>query len=161
MSDQMPDIKTAFPTFASFADADLDKIIATDEETNYHYEATMFSSIILYNEGTHFRIEKLPQFAQLSPVNGTVFMDVNGDNKDELIIAGNMYGSEIETSRADASVGLVLTSDATGKFSHIPAVESGFYMQNDVKDMKPIQLAGGKKAFLVSCNDGELKLWSK
>ena len=157
MSQQMPGIAETFPTYSKFADAGMDDILGEKKTAGYNYEAVLFSSIILWNDGGKFRIEKLPKEAQISPINGIVPVDINKDGKLDLITAGNMYGSEIETTRADAGIGSVLINEG-GSFKSVPASESGLFLQYDVKDLQAIKLANGKQAVLAGCNNDLLRL---
>ena len=43
----------------------------------------------------------------------------------DLLVAGNMYGSEVETPRNDASIGLVLIGDGQGGFQALSAGQTG------------------------------------
>lgn len=157
MSQQMPEIANTFPTYSKFADAGMGDIIGDKKENSYNYEAVIFSSVILWNEQGKFRIEKLPKEAQVSPVNGIIPIDYDKDGKLDIITAGNMYGSEIETTRADAGIGNILQNTGSN-FKAIPAQKSDLYLQYDVKDLKKIKLANGKTGVLVGGNDDILRL---
>ena len=103
-SQQMPFIAEKFESYHDFADANLNDIIGSGLENALHYEAKMFESIILQNDGGQFSIKKLPTETQLSTINGIVVDDFDKDGKTDVVIAGNMFGSEPETTRADASI---------------------------------------------------------
>ncbi len=52
-------------------------------------------------------MHELPNRTQISSINDMVEMKYD-DNDSAIIIAGNLYGTEVETPRNDASIGLVL-----------------------------------------------------
>jgi len=158
MSEQMPNIATTFPDFNTFANADIDEILKEGKSKSLKLEAVNFSSIILWNDPNGFRIQKLAKEAQISPVNGIVVEDLNRDGKLDLIVAGNLYGSEIETTRADAGLGLVLLNDGNN-FKPVEPSESGLYLPYDVKDLAAIKI-GNSTSFLVGCNNDEIRLIS-
>ena len=79
------------------------------------YNAYIFSSIYLENKGGEFEIHRLPVEAQLSTVNDILIEDVDNDGNDDLILAGNLYASEVETPRADAGLGLWLKGNGKGQ----------------------------------------------
>ena len=79
-------------------------------------------------------------------------------NSTAFIVAGNLYGSEVETPRNDASIGLVLKSDAKGEIRVIPPSESGLAVKGEVKAIGKIKLASGKDGFLFAINNDSLKL---
>ncbi len=86
-------------------------------------------------------------------------MDMNGDGHFDLIVAGNLYQSEVETPRNDAGVGLILLGNGRGSFEPVPAHESQLYMEGDVKDMSFIELANGKKGLISARNDDFVQLF--
>ncbi len=69
------------------------------------------------------------------------------DNLD-LILVGNLYVSEVETPRNDASNGLFLKGDGKGGFKAFTSLKSGLYAPGDVKDMAKLSI-GGKEHFLI------------
>jgi hypothetical protein len=80
------------------------------------------------------------------------------DNSTAFIIAGNLYGSEVETPRDDAGIGLILTSNAKGEIKVVPPSESSLMIKGEVKVIRKIKLVSGKYAFLFAINNDSLKL---
>jgi hypothetical protein len=80
------------------------------------------------------------------------------DNCTAFIIAGNLYSSEVETPRNDASIGLVLISDSKGEISAVPPSESNLRISGEVKVIRKIKMASGKDAYLFAINGDSLKL---
>ncbi len=75
-------------------------------------------SIVAINEGNgKFRIEPLPQQVQLSSVNAIELADINGDNKSDMILGGNLFGFPPQFGRLDASYGHVLINEGNGKLT--------------------------------------------
>lgn len=153
-SEQIPGIQDKFPTFEAFANADLQKVYGDDLQEAVKYEVNQFSSIVLYQDAAgKFSVKELPKEAQKSPVNGIVIKDVNNDQKPDLIVAGNMYQSEIETGRADSGTGHILINKGNRDFSVIPVHESGLYLDHDVKSLKLIELGKNKKPVILVGNN--------
>jgi hypothetical protein len=118
----------------------------------------MFQSICLENLGKgEFNIHELPMEAQVSSINGIIIEDADKDGIKDLIIAGNMYGSEIETPRNDAGVGLFLKGKGDCCFQAVPMYESGLSLPYDVKDMKKIKLKDGT-GIIAGVNDSPLRI---
>ena len=103
-----------------------------------------------------FSSKALPDQAQFSPINKSAFIDLNQDGKKELIIAGNMFQTEAETSQADAGIGAVFTIDGQN-FKAYNTLESGFFAPFDAKDILSLKTAQGKSLILVANNDGPLQ----
>ncbi len=158
-SQQIPGLAGKFPTFQEFAQHSLMEIYGEDQLKNsLGYKSEMFQSICLENQGRgEFAIHELPMQAQVSSINGIIVEDVDKDGIKDLIIAGNMYGSEIEIPRNDASVGLFLKGKGNCDFQAVPMYESGLCLPYDVKDMKEIKLKDGT-GILAGVNDGPLKI---
>ena len=144
-SEQIPDIKEKFATFEEFAIADINAVYGENLKEAIKYEVNQFASIILYQDAAgQFSVKELPRQAQMSPVNGIVVKDVNNDQLNDLIIAGNLYQSEIETGRADSGTGSILLNRGNKSFEALPVHESGLYLPHDVKSIQLIELGSNK-----------------
>ncbi|SHJ91096.1 Repeat domain-containing protein [Arenibacter nanhaiticus] len=156
-SDQMPFIKEKFKTYNEFGSASINEIYGDKLNQGISYEATDFASSILYNQGDTFTFSPLPNRVQLSSVNRIFVDDYNQDKKKDILLLGNLYGSEVETPRNDASYGFLLVGANNQEFEYLPNQESNLWAKGDVKDAALINLANGK-AILIAKNNGELSL---
>jgi len=159
-SQQIPSLKKKFPTYNDFGNATLKDVYGINLENSLHYNTTTFSTSYIENLGDgKFKISVLPNLAQISSVNGIILEDYNNDGIKDILIAGNLYGSEIETPRNDAGYGLLLTGNGKGKFMPVPNDQSGLFLKGDVKKLKNITLKGKTKAsILVAKNNDYLQL---
>ncbi len=161
-SEQMPFLTEKFPTFASFGNATLDEVYGKEKlEKSLSKQAKLFKTVLLVNEGGTFTKKVLPSEAQFSAVNGAVFHDFNQDGKKELLLAGNMFQTEAETSRADAGIGLMLHVDEAYNFEIVPTLESGFFVPGDVKAIQLLNATTDNPIVVVANNDGYLQLFGK
>jgi len=157
---QMPSIAERFETFEQFARAGLADVIGQNFERARHYTAKEFSSCFFENLGDgRFRKRALPWQAQLSPVNGIVSAEINGDGLPDLILVGNLFNSEVETTPADASEGLVMLSKGAFEYDCRIGTEIGFFAGRDAKHAISVEGGGGRYA-LVGNNDGPLQIFS-
>ncbi|MEO1050318.1 MAG: VCBS repeat-containing protein [Bacteroidota bacterium] len=153
---QMPSLAEKFPTFEAFGEADLRSVYGADLENALHYEAHNFASVYLENDGKgHYTIKPLPNEAQFSSVNSVVPHDFDADGNLDILIAGNLFASEIETPRNDAGMGLYLRGDGKGNFEPVSYTKSGFYTPGDVKDMTMLSVGAGvnKGVFILVANN--------
>ena len=113
-SQQIPSISKKFEDYNSFASANLVDVYGKEEldSAEIHYEAKTFATSYIENLGNgKFKIYKLSNEAQFSSVNKIIVKDFNRDGNKDILLGGNLFSSEVETPRNDASIGLFLTGD--------------------------------------------------
>jgi len=163
-SEQVPILKKKFPTYKSFANASIDDLFGASQiEASYRREVTEFRSMILINnqDGT-FRTKPLPVEAQLFPILLGVSLDVNKDGFEDLILAGNIYNTEVETPRLDSGTGLLLEADGQGWYNVIPNMKSGLDLSGNVKSLELLTSSKTHKGLLIAgVNDAELKVFEQ
>ena len=130
-------IKHKFKDFNSFASSKLLDILPNDKVKDaVIYEISNFESIILINESGKLIKQTLPIEAQVAPIKSSIVMDVNQDGNNDIVLVGNHYGVEVETTRYDAGFGAVLIGDGNNNFSFMPPSKSGFHIPLDSRDIK-------------------------
>ena len=153
-TEQIPDVGQKFPSFHDFSSSDVKDVYGEELSNSLKYDATMFESVILYQESPgKFAISKLPFDCQTAPVNGIIIEDINNDNKPDLILAGNLYQSEIETGRADFGTGEIVINQGDKKWKNLKVHESGFYIPGDVKSLELINVGAAKTPTLLVGNN--------
>lgn len=153
-SQQMPGIKKKFEDYASFSTATLEDVYTKKQlEKALHYQVKSFTSVYLENNNGTFVVRSLPNFAQVSSINQILVDDFDGDSKLDLVVAGNLFGSEIETPRNDASNGLFLKGDGDGGFCPVTSRVSGLFAPGDVKDLATIEVKGDDYLLVAKNND--------
>lgn len=157
--EQMPFIKTKFPSYSQFANANLKDIYGEGLEKALHLQAKEFRSLVLWNRGGTFEKTILPVETQFSAVHGIFSGDLDGDSSKDLVLCGNLFKTEVETTPADASAGLVLLS-RDHQFAPLSIQQSGVFLKTDVKDMKEIKI-GQKLGLIATSNNGPLKILLK
>ncbi|MDN5200429.1 VCBS repeat-containing protein [Fulvivirgaceae bacterium BMA10] len=159
-SQQMPFIKEKFKSYHEFGIATINDIFSDVAlQKSLHLKANTFASSYMENKGNgKFEIKPLPSLTQVSVVNGTVVKDFDRDNNLDILIAGNLYPFEVETTRADAGIGLLLKGDGKGNFEPVPSYESGFFVDGDVRELKSLKLAKNGFGILAGKNNSNLQL---
>ncbi len=152
-SQQMPGIKRKFGNYADFSVATLEDVYTEEYlENSLHYQVKSFASVYLENKNGRFVTHKLPNLAQLSSINQILVEDVDKDTNLDVLIVGNLHGSEVETPRNDASNGLLLLGNGKGEFKPMNALESGFFVPGDTKDMVKITVNSEPHIMVVRNN---------
>ena len=159
-SEQMPFIAEKFENFISFAEASLEDIIGKENLANaLHYQVKDLSSICLINNGNgEFEKIQLPLEAQFSPIMNFTSVDIDNDQISEIIAIGNLYPTEVETTRYDASIGTVLKYN-NGSFEVLHNSKTGISIHGDSKDSEIISLGNNEQLLLISNNDGPLTIY--
>lgn len=156
---QVPSLKGKFKKYELFAAADVFEVYGKRNlDRALNYKAKTFASAYIENLGNgKFKIHQLPMKAQFSSINDILIKDYNGDANLDILIAGNLFNSEIETARNDAGKGLLMVGDGKGNFEAIPKDISGFFAPYNVKVMKEI-LIKDEPHILLGCNDDRLQI---
>lgn len=153
-SQQIPGIKQKFENYETFSEATLVDVYTEKAlKSALHYQVKSFASIYLEKTDSGFNTHQLPIEAQFSSIHKILVNDYNKDNNLDLLIAGNLYTSEVETPRNDASYGLFLAGDGKCGFKSIPSSQSGFYVDGDIKDMASIKTKNNTYIVVVKNND--------
>jgi hypothetical protein len=159
-TEQMPFVSEKFPTFHEFANASLGELYGKDGlDKALHVRATDFKSYVYLNQSGRFEAVALPMEAQLAPVNAMLVRDWTGNGHPDILLAGNMHHVEVETPRYDAGVGLLLEGNGSGKFEVLSAKESGFFVPDDVKDMKLLRGTNAEHV-VVTNNNNAVQIFS-
>lgn len=86
-------------------------------------------------------------------------LDVNGDGHKDMVVAGNMFGAEVETSRYDAGIGCVLLGDGAMNFDPRSVLESGFFADHNTKRTAQMTIEDGIKAVIVANSNGPVQVF--
>jgi len=158
-SEQIPDVARKFSDFESFASASLEDVYGENLATAFFAEVNEFRSGVLLNKSSGWEFVAFPNLAQMSPIMAVLVKDFNKDGKTDLLIAGNLFDAEVETTRHDSGNGLLLLGKGGGTFGPKQVLESGFYAPTDVKSMVMIAnpLYGDK--IIVGNNNGPLTVF--
>jgi len=159
-----PWITKKFPTYESYAHATIDEIFPAEHLAKAkRYEATELASGIYFQQadGT-FEFKPLPSMAQISPINGIVARDLDGDGITDLYCVGNNFGPEPSTGRFDGGVSILLKGDGHGGFTPVPAWQSGLLAAGDTRAAVAVALPGQKgiPTIAVSQSNGPVLLFT-
>ncbi len=157
---QIPSLKSNIKAYDIFASMEIDEVYDKTKLTEaIHYKTQTFATSFIENLGNNdFRVTKLPIEAQFSSVNDILIKDFNKDGNLDVLLVGNLYVSEIETPRNDASIGLVLLGDGENNFTPMSNQKSGIVVRGDAKKVKYIE-NNNQKLLLVTNNNDLLQVF--
>ena len=161
-SEQMPFIAEKFESFESFANASLDEILGEELDRSLAYEAKEFRSGVLLSTTEGYEFQSFTNMAQISPILSSVIRDFNKDGILDILVAGNMFDAEVETTRHDSGNGLLLRGNSTGGYDALTIMDSGFYAPGNVKSMALLENNANDKVatIIVGTNNGALSAFS-
>ncbi len=158
MTQQLPYLGKRIESYQDFASRDLSEIIGKNLDKSLHYTAVEFRSGIFKNNGSDFEFTPFSYAVQKSPVNSILYKDFDKDGIKDLLLAGNNYMAEIETTRYDAGIGSFLKGKKEGDFKHISNNEIELYLDGDIRDMIFIE-QHGEQYILVTNNNARHRLY--
>ena len=156
-SQQMPIISQKFPSYSSFAHAQMEDIYTPEKlnEADIHHVHTM-SSYIMWNNNGQFELQKLDVDAQIGPITSSAIIDLNSDGKLDLLLSGNYYDTEPETVAYDGSYGCVLVNNGEQSFTSLPQNQTKWFAPWNVKSMVTVN-SNGTSHFIFGVNGEKVK----
>ena len=127
-------MKDKFKKYDIFASLDVQEVYGEENlENALRLSVNTFESAVLINNESFFEFKPLPNYAQFSSTNDIIIQDFNNDKINDIVLVGNMYHAEIETTRNDSGNGLLLQGIGNGDFKEISVSKSGFFAPGDSK----------------------------
>jgi len=152
---QMIMLRKRFTRYEPYARATIHDIFTAEELSDANkLEVNEFKhTVFINNSGNSFSSKALPNYSQISVLQSANVLDINNNGKMDLIVGGNLFGTDTELGRYDASIGAVLLGDGQGNFEVVPPVESGFIAPGNIRHIVPINIQGQKHFWVVRNDD--------
>ncbi|TVR39065.1 MAG: hypothetical protein EA392_07650 [Cryomorphaceae bacterium] len=159
-SAQMPFILEAFETYHDFATASLTDILGDEKlQEAVALQADDFTSVLVRQTDNGWEARPLPIAAQIAPIMGMVIDDFDGDGNLDVVLAGNNFVTEVETTPYDSGKGLFLKGNGQGDFEVVYEPQSGIFLPDDVRRVLPIKVSTDEiRGILVASNNGRARL---
>lgn len=106
LTSQVPSLKKESVKFSDYGRLKMEDLFPGKEAI--HYTCSTLSSSILWNRNGKMELQTLPLEAQLAPNFGLVVQDFDKDQKPDILLCGNFYGTKPQVGRHAASRGLIL-----------------------------------------------------
>jgi hypothetical protein len=152
----IPSLLKRYPKNNAYARAILGEILGEDKLAKaQRFAATeLRSGIFLSQPDGSFRFEPLPRLAQISPLQGIVTGDFDGDGHADIYAVQNSYAPIPAVGRYDGGLSQLLRGDGHGHFAPVPPAESGLLVPGDAKALALLDLdRDGWPDFLVTRNN--------
>lgn len=151
----IPRLRDRYPTYASFGASRIEDIFGTAELREARVlEAYRFASAVALNNGDgSFAVHALPMEAQFAPIYAALAGDFTGDGHADLIVGGNFHGVPPVRGQYDASYGLLLRGDGTGRFVAVDMEESRLIIEGEVRKMQLLRSVDGPVIVVARNNE--------
>jgi hypothetical protein len=152
---QIPSLEKKYPKYEMYKDQQITDIFTPEQLKNsIRLDANLLETSVFINDGTgHFTRKPLPLEVQFSPVYATTVGDYNSDGNLDILLGGNLYNVKPELGRYDASYGTFLLGDGHGSFKYVPAKESGFHLNGEIRNIQEVTTSKGKILVVARSND--------
>jgi hypothetical protein len=124
-----------FPRIDDYAKATLPEVVGAERLARARrFDATELRSGVYLSQpdGTH-RFVPLPWPVQLSPVQGMVALDLDGDGHPDLALVQNSHAPVPALGRFTGGFGVALLNDGSGNFRALDPQHSGLVVPGDAK----------------------------
>jgi hypothetical protein len=152
----IPSVLKRYPRFDLYGRATLGEILGENKlAAARRFAATEFrSGVFLSQSDGTYRFDPLPRIAQISPLQGLVAGDFDGDGHADIYAVQNSYAPVVYVGRFDGGLSQLLRGDGRGHFTPVPVAESGLLVPGDAKALAVLDLdQDGWPDFLVSRNN--------
>ncbi len=156
---QVPGLRKTYIKHSDYQGKSIEDVLGSGvRKTNLYGRVFSTQSALGINNGKGiFALQNLPKAAQMAPVYGILTQDFDRDGKTDLLLGGNFHYGKPETGSYAASYGLFLKGSGKGNFQVVPAKESGFSVDGQIRDLKTLNVAG-KKWILAARNNASLEV---
>jgi enediyne biosynthesis protein E4 len=113
---------------------------------------TFATSLVKNNGDGSFTLVPLPLEAQIAPIYGILGGDFEGKGRTDLIMAGNFDAVKPDIGKMSAGYGVYLRGDGKGDFTPVRALESGFSVPGQARDIQRVRTRSGP-IYIVSRNN--------
>jgi hypothetical protein len=158
----LPQVRERFPNNERYSRASAAEVLAALPGGARAKELVLrwAESTVFLNRGGHFEVRPLPPEAQWAPAFGLTVADADGDGREDLFLAQNLFSVEDSTSRYDAGRGLWLLGDGRGGFEPMSGAASGVRVYGEQRGAAVGDFDGdGRVDLAVAQNNGPTKLY--
>lgn len=154
IAEQIPSIKKGNLTHQEFAKKSIQELFKDEINTSKTLKVNIASSVIAINNGKgNFTLMPLPTYMQLSSLNASAIIDLDGDGLLDIVTGGNFTDLLPQFCSVDASYGNVLMNKGKNSYALLSSSASGLSLQKQIRDLKSININRSKNLLFLQNND--------
>lgn len=154
----IPSLDEKYPTYTSYAGQTVKDIFTPQQlENSTLLHVTNLKSTVFWNTPDGMKMEALPPKAQLSPMYGIEIQDLDGDEKPEIIMGGNLYDVKPHIGPYDASRGVII-SHKNNELKSWSIESSGLNVDGEIRKIKSLEIDNEMYIIVVRSNDSPVIL---
>jgi hypothetical protein len=148
---QLSFLRKKFPAYREFAGKQLEQVLDRKQlEKAELLEVNTLASGYLLNNNGKFTFKKFESALQVAPVTSFLQADFNNDNSDEVLAAGNYFGTTPYHGRFDGLAGNIITK----KGEILEGNEIGLnFTQKSVRNLNLIEINNSRYLMVTFNND--------
>lgn len=158
VTDQIPVLKKQNLRHQDFATKSIQELFPEDMIRNSDVRVADYpGSCIAWNEGNgRFTVAELPMMVQLTTLNAVCVADINGDDRPDLLTAGNMTALQPQFSRIDAGYGQVLINKGNRQWETVNMISGGLDVPGETRAIRAIRIGDITQYIFFRNNDRPL-----
>lgn len=158
---RMPMLKKRFLYYKDYAGKTTEAILPEDwiKQAAKLEVFNLRTSVAIQEKPGQYRLQALPEAAQLSSTQGIAVADFTQDGKPDLFLAGNFYYNKPELGRFGGNYGTVLAGDGQGHFHALPLAQTGTFTREQVRHVALVPTKNGSPYLVLTQNDAPVRVW--
>lgn len=162
---QLPSLKKNSLKYQDYAKKQFKDLFAPDIVKGSKVKTTtnFASSFVINDDNKTYRLESMPDEAQLSPVYAICIEDIDGDGIKDMVLGGNFYKLKPEVGRLDGNWGGYFKGKSKNEkgnsgvsFEYIDENRSGIFVRGEVRDIKYLD-----NKILIGVNNNTIRIFEK
>ena len=162
MTKELPSLKKKVLKHHDYATKTIQELFSKEKiQKSFVKEARYFKNVFAINDGKgNFTLKEMPLDCQLSSIYASYVTDLNDDGKPDILVGGNNFNMQPQYGRIDASFGEMLINDGNMNFHSVRNPQSGFFVNGQIRDIKPIKIKN-QDFIMVAVNNEKVKMYKK
>ncbi len=160
ISRALPFMRKRAESFKEYSNTGLKELLGRRLTKTKGWMANTLDSVVFFNRDEGFKLQPLPDKAQMAPAFGVTVGDYNGDGLEDIFLAQNFFAVRPDRARYDSGRGLWLKGVGEGELKAVSAAKTGVEAYGEQRGCALGDYnRDGRVDLVVTQNDAETKLF--